>query len=139
MKSVMSHIRALKDVDDDVMHILSVVSAMDLLKMHLEFTMAVLESNSEEEVIVLKDNKFALIREKYDHVKSKKDLSPVPAKYAVAMMHDKVVAELKKVLKKLFKKNKFGEIELLNKEDNLARIRVIVKNSTTYGRYPHFY
>ena len=114
------------DGDEDVMYILRLANSMDLLKLHLQFTVAVINTSSDQEIIALKEGKFSLIKDKYEMVRTKEDLSPVPAKYAAAMMHDKIIAELEKTLEKCFNKNKKGYLELINKEDNLARIRVTV-------------
>jgi len=93
--------------------------------MHLEFTLRILESNSREQVQALKE-KFNLIKCHYENVGTKDDFTPLTAKYAVATFHDKIVLESKDLLKKCFKKDKYGEMQLIRSQSNLTLIKIIV-------------
>ena len=108
---------------DELTKLISIVEQMSI---HFDFTLAIIASKSEEEVEQIKE-RFASINKQYENVKSKDNLSPYAAKAALGIFHDKMLLELKRVSKKCFIKVKKGsETRLVQKDDNLALIQIMV-------------
>jgi len=95
------------------------------LRIQFEFTLGVLLSNSEEEVQSLKE-KLGLKQKSYENVKSKEDLTILPAKYVLVLFHDKLVVELTRILQKCIKKDRSGKVKLMKTHDNIAKVKILV-------------
>jgi len=117
------HLLAVEDPKEDTQEFIKMIEVVELLVSHFEFTLEVLNSESEKEVQEIK-KKYNQISEVYDQVKTKDDMSPVPAKYVVVLYHDKMIVELLKVLKRCFK-IRHGEVKFLKTHDNLAKISIL--------------
>jgi hormone-sensitive lipase len=106
----------------DIIHLMHVA---DILQRHFEFTLALLQTDSEEEIEPLKQ-KFEAIRSQYEGIRSKEDITTVPTKYVVILFHDKLVVELTRILKKCFKKSwTTGKIQLVKDHDNIAQVKIL--------------
>ena len=100
------------------------LGTMQLMQLHFEFTLEVIESQTDEQFKAVK-KKYEEIQDRYKTIKSKEDLTDLPAKIALATFHDKLLLEVDKVLKKCFKK-KLEKFYLNMGEDNLALIKIMV-------------
>ncbi len=107
----------------DIIHLMHVA---DILQRHFELTLALLQTDSEEEIEPIKQ-KFEAIRSQYEGIRSKEDITTVPTKYVVMLFHDKLVVELTRILKKCFKKSwTTGRIQLVKDHDNIAKVKILV-------------
>lgn len=119
---------ASSEIDEHVEAMIHLLNSAEGLQHHFEFTMALMNTKSDEEVPVLKE-KFPFIKNKYPDVHSKNDLAEVPVKYAVVIIHEKIFLEFKKAATKCFKKHTNGEIKLVKKAETLAWMKIIVRIS----------
>ena len=112
----------LKDTDDAIMDMMKMINTVELLQSHFEFVVAMLGTNSEEEVEKVKE-RHSLVRDRYSPIKSKEDIAQIPAKYVIVTMHEKLFLELQRTLKRCFRKHSNGDIQLIKSADNIARVK----------------
>jgi len=110
------------------------LNALEVLQMHLEFILKVSEAQDSEEVETIKKNAGS-IGSFYQKVHSKDDISEIPVKIALAILHDKIILEFDRISKFLFKKSRYGGHHLVKSADNIALMKIIVSLSLPY---PHF-
>jgi len=125
---VSANLNPLLETDKIANEISELLDFAKLFKKHLDFTLALLSTNSQEEVEALKEE-FSEIKDFYEKVKTKEDLAVLPAKTALATFHDKLILELDDTLKKCFKKGRKGRMRLSNNPNNIALIRILVNFS----------
>ena len=121
----MSYLESYGEIDEIAEGIIKMINAADVLQNHLELCSKIFETNSQEEVEEIKE-KFSIIKHFYEKVKIKEDFTPITAKYAVVIFHDKIFLEFQKALKKCFKINKYGEAEIIKSLDNFDHIKIVV-------------
>ena len=125
--AITSKLQVCKENDEMKEELVKMVKTVELMNTHFEFILAILGTNSEEDVKVLKE-KFSLVEWAYENVKTKDDLTETAAKIALGTIHDKMFIELKKISKRCFGTNKNGEVKMIKKEDNLALIKIMVSS-----------
>ena len=114
------------EVNDTMVELISLLTSVERILMHFEFTLAALKTNTQDEMTALKE-KFSLIKENYEKVGSSDDLTPVPAKYAVYVIYTKFYPKLKKTLDEAFQKGSHGETKVLNTRDVIIQAKVAVR------------
>lgn len=102
----------------------------DLMQAHFEFTLAMLETTSEEEMSAVKE-KYSSISTSYEIIKTKEDLTVIPAKHVAAILHSSIVLEFTSVLKRCFRKRWNGKLEMVKNEENSAWMTVMVNLYTS--------
>ena len=113
-------------IDEAAKAIIDALNMVELGQFHLEFILEVLLSNgSEEEVAALK-KKHSLINHGYEKLRTKEDITQVPAKHAIIIMHDKMFLEFKKTMRECFKKSSNGEVNFIKSGENVARLKITV-------------
>jgi len=112
--------------DEAVAQMTEMLKGADLMQTHFEFTLAMLETTSEEEMSALKE-KYSSIRESYETIKTKEDVTVVPVKHVAAILHSSVVLEFAAVLKRCFRKRWYGRSEIVKNEENSAWMTVMTE------------
>jgi len=120
------NLSAVAESKEDTATFTELIEMVELLIAHFELTLDILNSSSEKEVQEIKA-RYNNVAESYEKVKTKDDMSPVPAKYVVVLYHDKMIVELLKVLKRCFKTDRHGGVKFLKTHDNLAKIHILVE------------
>ena len=123
------NLSAVAEFKEDTATFTELIEMVELLIAHFELTLDILNSSSEKEVQEIKA-KYNNVAGSYEKVKTKEDMSPVPAKYVVVLYHDKMIVELLKVLKRCFKIDRHGGVKFLKTHDNLAKIHILVDEIT---------
>jgi len=122
--SAKSNLESCKEKTEIGEQITQLLTSADQMQAHFGFTLAMLETTTEEEVALLKE-KYSSVQGKYQQVKSKEDLTVVPARYVSATLHSAIILELVRVMKKCFKKKSNGKVELVENEENSAWITIL--------------
>jgi len=121
----LDHLSHCSDKSEGLTEIINLMHVAEILQKHFEFTLGLLQTNSEEEVEALKQ-RFEAIRSEYEGIRSKEDVAIVPAKYVVILFHDKLVVELTRILKQCFKKSwTSGNIQLIKDHDNISKVKIL--------------
>ena len=97
----------------------------ETLQKHLEFILQFLDAKSDEEIASIKE-RFYMVKETYKDVHSRGDLTPLPLKYAMLIIYDKMYVELSKTVARCFKKGVHGEVQFKNSVENLTWIKILV-------------
>ena len=115
---------------DTIVELLKLADSVQRVIMNFEFTLAVLNASTQDEVTALK-TKFSVIAEDYQNVSTKEDLTPVPAKYAIYVVINKLCPKLKKTLDEAFKKGAHGEIKIVETRETLVHAQITVNSLHT--------
>lgn len=134
IESVMDHLGCPKDMDEEVMQIIRILNAAEIMHMHYEFTIEVLGTNSEEEVQRIKD-KYHLIKGRYDKIKTKEDFTLIPAKHCATLFYEPIILQFLRLMKKVFKRHRNGEIELVKNRETYSKLRIVVSIPEIFSLY----
>ena len=93
---------------------------------HLEFTSEALQTDTDAEIAALKE-KYVSIKDQYETMILKSDLTPYPAKYALYVIYTRMHPKLRKTLADCFKKGFHGEIRFIDSKENIAQARIAVR------------
>ena len=116
------------DVNELTIEIMRLFGTVELVKLHMELTCEILQTETKEQVMELKQ-KYSSINIGYEKIQSKEDITPVAAKSGIAFIYKKMFLEMKKVLKQCFNKGVHGEIQIVKTEENIGRIQIMVRFS----------
>ena len=106
--------------------VVNLLSIVELVLTHLEFTSDALQTETDAEIAAVKE-KYRSIKDQYETVILKSDLTPYPAKYALYIIYTRMYPKLKKTLADCFKKGFHGETRFIDSKENTAQARVAVK------------
>jgi len=123
-KSTMLNLEYCKAEEEASNEIKKLMKTVKLLRIQFEFALGVLQCKTKKEVEVLK-NKYDLKQKLYEKVKSKEDLTVLPAKYVLLLFHDKLIVELTRILQKCFKTNRSGKMQLIKSHDNISKVKIL--------------
>ena len=126
IETAMHNIEITAKADETAKKLIHMLNIAELGRLHLEFMLKVLTSGGSAEDIAAIKEKYSSISYRYENLKTIEDVTPVPTKYAIVIMHDKMFLEFQRTLRNCFKKTRSGELELDGSEENIARIEIIV-------------
>jgi len=114
-----------REVDDDIMEAVNLVNALEMNQTHVEMTLGLWRSTSEEDTRRLK-SKFKNISPRYEKLNSKDDIAVIPTIYLLKNIHDFVLVKTHKLIQKCFKADGYGEIQFINTEHNVGKLKILV-------------
>jgi len=125
ISQALHNLEIIAEVTETSTQIILLVNAAELMQMHFEFALGVLNSTTVDQVQALKE-KYCLIQPGYEQVESKEDFSPIPTKHVIAIFHDKIFIEFQRVLAKSFSEDRHGNPQINENTHNLARLTIVV-------------
>jgi len=126
LETIEKYVASHKQENETITELNKVRAEAEKLLCHLEFTIAMLASKSDEEVVAIKE-KHHTIRDLYSKIVSKECFAIVPLKHVIVAYHDKVLIDLFKVFKKSFKVKRNGQAKFAFNADNLSRMKIVLR------------
>jgi len=121
----MTNLESFVEIDDDLTTLIQMVNALERLQLHFEFTLLIIKSQSEEEILTHKQ-KFSGISKAYELIKKADDVALIPLKHLLIILHDKLIVKLRELIKDCFRGEHYADIEFIKSIDNLSKIKIIV-------------
>jgi len=113
--------------DEFIQSLNDLLTTVELMQMHLAFTMACLQTESQDGFEEVK-KKFSILHEPYKMLDSKEKIAKLATQIGLATFHDKLLIELNRILVKCFKTSKKGDVSMIKSEDNFGLIKIIVRS-----------
>ncbi len=113
--------------DEFIQSLNNLLTTVELMQMHLEFTMACVQTESQDEFDEVK-KKFSVLQEPYKMLDSKEKIAKLATQIGLATFHDKILLELNRILMKCFKTSKKGTVSMIKSEDNFGLVKIIVRS-----------
>jgi len=133
---IMTNLESVVEVDDELNVLMKMVNALERLQLHFEFTLQIIQSQSEEEIIRHKQ-KFSEISKAYELIKKAEDVALIPLKHLLIILHDKLIVKLRELIKDCFRGEHYADIEFIKSIDNISKIKIItVKCELTDLHFP---
>jgi len=123
--TITSYLDSHGQVNEITLSFIDLVHKMEDLLTHFDFTIEVLESETEENVTKIK-KRFSGIERQYEKIKIKEDLTVQQGKDVLLVLYERVFLKFGRSIEKCFGRDRHGDLVFENPLENLALIKITV-------------